>query len=168
MSSSVILRRRFSIMRRDGPTILFPLTPVLMVLAGLAHVDAQAPVGIDALGQPDLLPRFKPSVAVGSVSKLRPHRWQRRRVLRQAFLPAQGAQGLVIADLKGPGVVYRFWTLMLSDDLVEFFFDGEAAPRLRVPMRDLFTGRAFPFVSPIVGIGAGGFYLTCRWPTRSR
>jgi len=121
-------------------------------------MDAQAPVGIDTLGRPDLLPRFKPSVAVASVSSYdRTGGNDDGFSGKHSFLRKE-PEGLVIADLKGPGVVYRFWTPTPSDDLVEFFFDGEAAPRLRVPMRDLFTGRAFPFVSPIVGIGAGGFY----------
>ena len=43
------------------------------------------------------------------------------------------AGGLVIADLKGPGVVYRIWTPTPTDDMVEFYFDGETTPRLGVP-----------------------------------
>src|SRR5687768_15197497 len=35
------------------------------------------------------------------------------------------ASGLVIADLKGPGVVNRIWTPTPTADTIKFFFDGE-------------------------------------------
>ena len=68
------------------------------------------------------------------------------------------AGGLVLADLKGPGVIYRIWTPTPTDDLFEFYFDGEDKPRIAVTFRDLFLGKREPFVSPLVGFGAGGFY----------
>ena len=34
-------------------------------------------------------------------------------------------EGLVLADLKGPGVIYRIWTPTPTDDVLEFLFDGE-------------------------------------------
>jgi hypothetical protein len=61
-----------------------------------------------------------------------------------------------------PGI----WTPTPSDAPVAFYFDGETTPRLRVPMRDLFTGQTFPFVSPVVGIGAG-IHDESAWAPRS-
>jgi len=76
---------------------------------------------------------------------------------KYSFVRKEG-DGLVIADLKGPGVVTRFWTPTPTDDPVEFYFDGERSPRLVVPFRRLFVGGPAPFRSPLVGFGAGGYY----------
>ena len=76
---------------------------------------------------------------------------------RFSFLRKEG-DALVIADLVGPGVVTRIWTPTPTDDPMEFYFDGEATPRLVVPFRRLFVDGAAPFRSPLVGFGAGGYY----------
>src|SRR5262245_9942195 len=44
-------------------------------------------------------------------------------------------EGLILADLKGPGVIYRIWTPTPTDDVLEFLFDDEPSPRLVVKMR---------------------------------
>ena len=46
--------------------------------------------------------------------------------------------GLVIADLKGPGCIYRIWTPTPTDDSMEFYFDEETTPRVKLKYRDLF------------------------------
>ena len=66
--------------------------------------------------------------------------------------------GLVIADLKGPGVVTRIWTPTPSQDPIAFYFDDEPEPRIVLPFMDLFSGKAAPFLAPLSGMGAGGFY----------
>ena len=66
--------------------------------------------------------------------------------------------GLVLADLQGPGVIYRIWTPTPTDDMLEFYFDGESEPSIRVKFRELFLGTHPTFVRPLVGYGAGGFY----------
>ena len=66
--------------------------------------------------------------------------------------------GLVLADLKGPGVIYRIWTPTPTDDMMEFYFDGESEPSIQVKFRELFLGEHPVFVRPLVGYGAGGFY----------
>lgn len=75
-----------------------------------------------------------------------------------SFIRRQADGGLVIAEMTGPGAVTRIWTPTPSDDQVEFYFDGERTPRLRLKFSDLFSGDAFPFLAPVVGRGAGGFY----------
>ena len=57
--------------------------------------------------------------------------------------------GLVIANLKGPGVVNRIWTPTPTTDTIKFYFDGETSPRIAVPFIALFTGKTFPFLSPL-------------------
>jgi hypothetical protein len=63
----------------------------------------------------------------------------------------------VLADLRGPGAVSRFWSANPDrTNLVRFYFDGEPAPRLERPLAGLFQGEApfgpeFSYVS-----GTGG------------
>jgi len=66
--------------------------------------------------------------------------------------------GLVLADLQGPGVIYRIWTPTPTDDMLEFYFDGQSEPSIQVKFRDLFLGKHPVFVRPLVGYGGGGFY----------
>jgi len=68
------------------------------------------------------------------------------------------AEGLVIADLKGAGVVNRIWKPTPDADTVKFYFDGEKTPRISIPFIDLFTGKSYPFVSPLCGNQIGGYY----------
>ena len=65
---------------------------------------------------------------------------------------------IVIADLKGPGVVNRIWTPTPTTDTLKFYFDGERKPRLSISFIDLFSGKQFPFVAPLCGNEIGGFY----------
>src|ERR671912_1219611 len=53
----------------------------------------------------------------------------------------QEAGGLVIADLKGPGVVNRIWTPTPTADTMKFYFDGESKPRIAIPFIELFSGK---------------------------
>ncbi|HEV7332924.1 MAG TPA: glycoside hydrolase family 172 protein [Flavisolibacter sp.] len=68
------------------------------------------------------------------------------------------AEGLVLADLKGPGVINRIWTPTPEADTVKFYFDGETTPRINIPFIDLFSGKVAPFLSPLSGSQLGGFY----------
>src|SRR6478672_8516045 len=68
----------------------------------------------------------------------------------------------VLADLKGPGVVNRIATPTPTNGMLAFYFDGESSPRIRVPYIELFSGKHFPFVKPLVGNEVGGYY--CYYP----
>ncbi|MGV8963301.1 MAG: glycoside hydrolase family 172 protein [Candidatus Saccharimonadaceae bacterium] len=65
---------------------------------------------------------------------------------------------LVIADLKGPGVLNRIWTPTPSEDSLSFYFDGEKKARLKIKFSDLFSGNVFPFLKPVCGNEIGGYY----------
>ncbi len=65
---------------------------------------------------------------------------------------------LVIADLKGSGVIQRIWTPTPTEDTIQFYFDGENSPRISIKFIDLFTGDKYPFLRPIVGNEVGGYY----------
>lgn len=136
------------------------LAATVIPLCGQTAADAlSGPVpGIAELYRLDALPAFKRSVKVGSVSSYdRTGGNDDGFSGKYSFIRKEGA-GLVIADLKGPGVIYRIWTPTPSDDMVEFYFDGETSPRIRVRFIDLFSGSQPPFLAPVVGIGGGGFY----------
>jgi hypothetical protein len=65
---------------------------------------------------------------------------------------------LVLADLKGPGVVNRIWTPTPARDTIQFYIDGEKTPRISIPFIDLFSGKVYPFVNPVCGNEVGGYY----------
>ena len=69
-----------------------------------------------------------------------------------------GRTEYVLADLAGPGALTRFWSA--NPDMkatVRFYFDGEAVPRLALPLDALFTGKTEPF-GPVFSYisGTGG------------
>lgn len=66
--------------------------------------------------------------------------------------------GLVIAEMEGAGVINRIWTPTPNDNMLSFYFDGKCEPGLRIRFSDLFSGKVFPFVSPLCGNEVGGFY----------
>jgi hypothetical protein len=126
---------------------------------GPQRVSARQPAhGIEELFRLDLLPAFKQSVKVGSVSSYDMTGGNDDGFSGKYSFVRKEPDGLVIADLKGPGVIYRIWTPTPTNHMVEFYFDQEANPRIRVRFIDLLSGKEPPFLSPVVGNGAGGFY----------
>ncbi|MCB1125176.1 MAG: DUF2961 domain-containing protein [Verrucomicrobiae bacterium] len=115
-------------------------------------------VGWETLTRLDRLAEYRPALEVGSVSSYDRSGGNDDGFSGRYSYVAKEGGGLVIADLKGPGVIYRIWTPTPTDDWMEFFFDGESQPRIRVRFRDLFLGRTEPFLKPLVGYGVGGFF----------
>lgn len=76
---------------------------------------------------------------------------------KYSFIRKEGDQ-LVLADLKGPGVINRIWTPTPTNDTIQFYFDGETSPRISIPFIDLFSGKIFPFIYPVCGNEIGGYY----------
>ncbi len=127
-------------------------------LSGFQILRAQNPTLIEQLYRLDYLPTFKQSIKIASFSS-----YDRKGGNDDGFagtysFVCKEADGLIIAEMSGPGVVTRIWTPTSSDDVIEFYFDGETAPRISEKFSDLFSGKVFPFLAPISGIGAGGFY----------
>ncbi len=143
--------------------LLCGLICAIVPLLPAAAADLVVP-GLTELCRLDLLPRFKPSVFVGSVSSYDRTGGNDDGFSGQYSYVAKVDGGLVVADLQGPGVIYRIWTPTPSDDWFEFYFDGETTPRIRVKFGDIFTGVQAPFVTPLVGFGAGGFYCYVPLP----
>ncbi len=133
------------------------IASLLLLIDSLPAAEPATP-GMAQLHRLDLLPQFKDSVLVGSVSSYDRTGGNDDGFSGKYSFVAKEGDALVVADLEGPGVIYRIWTPTPTDDLFEFYFDGEATPRISVKFRDIFTGQQAPFVAPLAGYGAGGFY----------
>lgn len=114
--------------------------------------------GIQELYRLDRLAVLKKSIRVASVSSYDRTGGNNDGFGGQYSFVRKEKDGLVLADLQGPGAIYRIWTPTPTDDILEFYFDGENKPGIRVKFRDLFLGKHPVFVRPLVGYGAGGFY----------
>ena len=126
--------------------LLIVLALTAIRAASGSAADESVGSGLSAISRLDTLARFSAAVEVGSVSSYDRTGGNDDGFSGKYSFLRKEAGGLVIADLKGPGVIYRIWTPTPTDDLVEFYFDGEATPRLRVPFREMFTGTHPPFV----------------------
>jgi len=143
--------------KRNLSVLLVILIAAFSAVCGSKPRPAETPpVGIDTLTRPDLLAVLDPSATVGMVSS-----YDRTGGNDDGFSGAYSfirkeEGGLVLAELAGPGVITRFHTPTPTDDIVEFFFDGEAVPRIRMKVNEIFDGTHVPFLAPLVWRGAGG------------
>ena len=143
-----------------GLLALLCVVPGLCFSSSAAGADSEQPLspGIEQLVRLDRLAEFHRSTQVASVSSYdRTGGNDDGFGGKYSFVRKEG-DALVLADLQGPGVIYRIWTPTPTDDWMEFYFDGEAKPRIRVRFRELFLGGHPAFPRPLVGYGAGGFY----------
>src|ERR1700742_3721766 len=131
---------------------------VLMAVALANSAAAVAAPFSASLTSVDQLPKFRPVAEVGSFSSYdRSGGNDDGFSGKYSFIRREG-DALVVAELNGPGVITRIWTPTPNDSPLEFFFDGEATPRLVVPFRQIFDGDHAPFLAPLAGSGSGGFY----------
>jgi hypothetical protein len=76
-------------------------------------------------------------------------------------------EGLVIANLKGPGVIKRIWTPTPTEDTIQFFFDNGKEPVINMKFIELFNGNVYPFSRPVVGNEVGGYYCYLPIPFKT-
>ncbi len=110
------------------------------------------------LYRPDLLPLYRTGSRVAQVSSYDTTGGNNDGFSGQYSFIRREGDALVLADLKGPGVVQRIWTPTPTERMVAFYFNGESTPRLRLRFIDLFSGEVEPFRKPIVGNEVGGYY----------
>jgi len=132
---------------------------VLFLLCGSAvNCSAGLLEELQRLYRIDFLPRFRADTEVKQISSYDPSGGNDDGFSgKHSYLRKEG-QNLVIADLKGAGVIQRIWTPTPTEDTIQFYFDGESEPRISMKFIDLFTGKVYPFVRPIVGNEVGGYY----------
>jgi D-arabinan exo alpha-(1,3)/(1,5)-arabinofuranosidase (non-reducing end) len=116
-----------------------------------------AVIGVDELARLDLLPRLKRSVKVGLVSSYDRTGGNDDGFSGRYSFVRREPGGLVLADLEGPGAIYRIHTPTPTEDRLEFCFDNEDAPRLGLKVIELFDGSRPPFVAPLAAYGVGGY-----------
>ena len=114
-------------------------------------------IGVEELTRLDLLPRLKRSVKVGLVSSYDRSGGNDDGFSGKYSFVRKEPGGLVLADLEGPGAITRIHTPTPTDDIIDFFFDGESSPRLSLKVIELFDGTRPPFVAPVAIWGVGGY-----------
>ncbi len=131
------------------------------------NLRADYPEELRALSRIDLLPRYLDHSLVGQVSSYDTTGGNDDGFSgKYSFLRKENGS-LVIADLKGPGIIQRIWTPTPTMDTIQFFFDNEPEPRISLRFIDLFNGQHYPFVRPVVGNEVGGYYCYLPIPYRS-
>ncbi len=113
-------------------------------------------VGWDALARLDLLAVLDPTAKVGMVSSYDRTGGNDDGFSGKYSFIRKEPGGLVLAELEGPGVITRFHTPTPTEDIVEFYFDGEKDPRIRLKVVELFDGAHAPFLAPLVWTAVGG------------
>jgi len=147
-------------MRRSGAWLSLVAGLAFLASCGKAPAPPAAPpaaIGIDELARFDELPRLKRSVKVGLVSSYDRSGGNDDGFSGKFSFLRKEPGGLVVAELEGPGAIYRIHTPTPTDDTIEFYFDGEASPRLSLKVIELFDGTRPPFLAPLAGSGAGGY-----------
>jgi hypothetical protein len=77
---------------------------------------------------------------------------------KYSFIRKNKDGSLVIFEDKGNGVVNRIWTPTPTDDILDFYFGGAQKPGYSIKFSDLFSGKVYPFVAPLVGNELGGYF----------
>lgn len=158
-------------MRTYGSLVVSSALLLAVASAGRAQAPAAgarppAAPGIEELARLDLLPRARQSIEIGMVSSYDRTGGNDDGFSGKYSFVRKEPGGLVLADLQGPGIVYRIHTPTPTDDPIEFYFDGEAEPRIRLTVNELFDGTHAPFLAPLAGGGAGGRYSYVPLPFR--
>jgi hypothetical protein len=66
-------------------------------------------------------------------------------------------EGIVAAEMSGPGVIWRIWSAMPGEGLLKIYIDGKSEPTLSIPFKDYFDNTKEPFNYPeLVGDNARG------------
>jgi hypothetical protein len=77
---------------------------------------------------------------------------------KYSFIRKNKDSSLVIFEDKGNGVVNRIWTPTPTDDILDIYFGGAKKPSYSIKFSDLFSGKVYPFIAPLVGNELGGFF----------
>ena len=110
--------------------LAFWMSLCMVPVHSLCAADGWVP-GTDELYRLDLLPRFRSATHVGAVSSYDRTGGNDDGFSGKYSFVGRDDQGIIIADLQGPGIIYRIWTPTPTDDVVEFLFDGDSSPASR-------------------------------------
>jgi len=119
------------------------------------------------LGNFDLLPQYQDDVIVKQISSYDTTGANDDGFSGKYSYLRKENSNLIIADLKGGGVIERIWTPTPTNDTIQFYFDGESSPRIEIKFSELFSGTKYPFVKPIVGNELGGYFCYLPIPYKN-
>jgi len=73
-------------------------------------------------------------------------------------LGTQGDGGIILAQMTGPGCLWRIWSAQVGTGHVKIFLDGSSTPAVDLAFQDYFNRSAFPFTYPsLTYVACGGF-----------
>lgn len=73
-------------------------------------------------------------------------------------LGSQPDGGIILAQMNGPGCIWRIWSAQVGPGHVKIFLDGDSTPAVDLPFRDYFNASKFPFDYPaLTYVTSGGF-----------
>lgn len=144
-------------------------TGFIFLLVGLhlfCFADGYSDV-IRKLSRVDLLPQFQNGMAAKQISSYDTTSGNDDGFSGKYSYLRKENGSLIIADLKGSGIIQRISTPTPSEDTIQFYFDGESTPRIALKFIDLFSGEKYPFLRPVVGNEVGGYYCYLPIPYQS-
>ena len=150
---------------------LFRIILLIFILTQFIISSAISQVGLyeelSSLSRIDLLPQYRSNSTVHQISSYDTTGGNDDGFSGKYSYIHKEDNGLVIADMKGSGVIQRIWTPTPTEDTIQFYFDGETKPRISIKFIELFTGDIYPFSRPIVGNEVGGYYCYLPIPYHS-
>lgn len=116
-----------------------------------------------------LLPAYRPGTSVLQTSSYDRTGWNDDGFSgRYSFVRKTADSSLVLFDASGPGVINRIWTPTPTEDSIDFYIDDTATPSFTIKYLDLFSGKVYPFVSPLSNNQLGGYYAYLPIPFQRR
>ncbi|NUQ63083.1 MAG: DUF2961 domain-containing protein [Pirellulales bacterium] len=76
-----------------------------------------------------------------------------------AFIRKEGDQ-IVMAEMEGPGCIWRTWSALAQDGHVKIYLDGSDQPAVDLPFKNYFTGDTAPLNYPMLSYDLGA--MGCR------
>ena len=88
-------------------------------------------------------------------SGIRLHPSHPNHVPDQLFHPLED-DAIVMAEMEGPGVIWRIWSAQADQGQVAIYLDGQAEPTIAMPFAHYFDGQHEPFTYPSLVYHASG------------
>ena len=148
-----------------GLFLFFFVLPCSVMQAGAQDNKSAMAYELRQLYRVDLLPEYRSNSKVELISTYDTTGGNDDGFSGKYSFVRKEGNYLVLADLKGPGVVNRIHTPTPTDKMLAFYFDGEKTPRIRVPFIELFSGKIKPFLKPLVGNEVEVIFVTSRYRT---
>ena len=62
----------------------------------------------------------------------------------------QEGEQAVLAEMDGPGCIWRVWSARAQDGHVKIYLDGQEQPAVDLPFKSYFSGDTAPFAYPVL------------------